>query len=116
MKTDIYTQVLFGQLNPHYPVWKAFRKLFPTLAREIIKRKQGSWNAFPLDLQKREADIMIGRVVPILADIFPGVHLLTVHDSVAIPRPYAEAAATIIKQEFARAVGFEPAVKIGEAS
>jgi hypothetical protein len=112
IKERIFSQVLFGPINPHFPMWKAFSRLFPALANEVIRQKAKSWNAFPLELQRREAAIMIGQVTPSLIKELEGVPFLTIHDSIAVPAEFADIVAATIKREFLRVVGFEPSLRI----
>jgi hypothetical protein len=98
LKEAVFSQILFGRHFTSSPLWKGFTDLFPELARIITARKSADYRNLAIDLQRKEADLMIRRVVPRLADELPGVPMLTVHDSLCIDIEYQEQAADVIRQ------------------
>jgi hypothetical protein len=93
-KTEFF-RVIFGQkyTRESSKLWPGIREHFPVLAA-IIEGFHG--NSLSLLLQSREAEMMIGKVVPALAAALPGVPFLTIHDSVALPVAYAKVATKTI--------------------
>ena len=94
-KTEFY-KVIFGDcyVRESSALWPGMQREFPILAA-VVEGHAG--NALALALQRIEADIMIAKVVPALADALPGVPFLTIHDSVALPSAFAGKAREVIE-------------------
>jgi hypothetical protein len=98
----------FGDPRHENKVSRAFKALFPELLAVINKEKQGGFSAFPIKLQKVEADLMIQTVVPLCKT--KGIPILTVHDSAMTFPEFASEVAGMIQRECERLYGVVPNV------
>jgi hypothetical protein len=70
------------------------RKRFPTLHKYMLEAKNGyslkkeDYNQFVIEAQKREADLMIGKVVPALLAHKSSMCIFTLHDSIITSKEY----------------------------
>jgi hypothetical protein len=108
LKEKIFTEIFFGPVCQFFPLWQAFRNLFPELGEEVVKTKKGDRSRLAIMLQGLEASVMVRRVVPRLSFALPIVPMLTVHDSLLISEQYAEIAETEIRSQFGAAIGLPP--------
>jgi hypothetical protein len=113
LKPESY-QFLFGKAYTFKRslLWPGMEKLFPEMAEIITRLKWPNHNRLAIELQRREAEVMIGKVVPRFAAAFPGVPFLTVHDSIAIPHQYADAAKALLADAINEATGYLPQFKV----
>jgi len=111
-KKRLYAQVLFGKNNKHYELLAVFRSVFPELAQFVwdLKRREG-FKQLAVELQKREATVMINRVIPRLAILLPGVPVLPVHDSLVVPVEHARLAEKVIEEEVFATTGIKPSLR-----
>lgn len=112
MKTSAFAQVMYGPYNPHFELWQAFQRLFPELAQIIAVKKLAGFNQFPIEMQRREAEIMIHTIVPLVAARLPSMVFLTIHDSLAISEEYQPICAELIREQFFAATRIRPSLKI----
>jgi hypothetical protein len=87
-----------------------FRKLFPTVAKIVSHYKKYSYNFLAIALQKAEADLIIGKIIPRLAE--RNIFALTIHDSILTLLENAETVRTIMLDIFQRDLGFTPTIRI----
>lgn len=95
-------------------VFEAFRKVFPVLAEIVFWRRtcRASSSAFACEMQRREADLVIGRVIPgILAEL-PGCVPVSIHDGILCQEKFAAQVAEIFEREAERIYGVRPRIKI----
>lgn len=91
-------------------VKRRFAELYPNVYRMFRSLKQGQKNFLALLLQSIEAKLIIGYVVPRLADEFPEMPIYTIHDSVVVPERYAEKVKALIVEEVTSRTGYTPSV------
>jgi hypothetical protein len=114
LKKAVYVQVLYGRRWADSPLWAGFEDLFPMLSRIVAERKSKDYRQLAIEMQRLEASVMIGLVVPRLAETFPGVPFLTVHDSLTVPHELASEAATLLENTVEEAAGHKPALRINQ--
>ncbi|GHA70971.1 hypothetical protein GCM10007389_25510 [Pontibacter akesuensis] len=111
---------MFGKIfycTTHYSIrqveGKLFRSIFPNVAAFIEKKKGNNdrgHKALSLEMQKAEADIIIGQVVKKLQRRRKFV--LTIHDSTVVLKKDAEEAQELIKRVFMQETSLEPTINI----
>lgn len=112
LKKAVYVQVLYGRRFADSPLWAGFEKLFPMLSRIVTERKSKDYRQLAIEMQRQEASVMINRVVPRLAETFPGVPFLTVHDSLTVPHQFAAEAVTLLANTVEAATSNRPTLRI----
>jgi hypothetical protein len=99
-------KVLFGRNIATSKVDKDFKKLFPTIHQFIknYKKENGDYRVLAYDLQKAESDLVFNTVIKKVMQFYPEIKLITIHDSIVIPRKYKEEVSQIfeieLKKEF----------------
>ena len=99
-------KVLFGRNISNSKVDKNFKKLFPTIHQFIknYKKEHGDYRVLAYDLQKAESDLVFNTVIKKVMQFYPEIKLITIHDSIVIPRKYKEEVNQIfeieLKKEF----------------
>jgi hypothetical protein len=99
-------KVLFGRNIATSKVDKNFKKLFPTIHQFIknYKKENGDYRVLAYDLQKAESDLVFNTVIKKVMQFYPEIKLITIHDSIVIPRKYKEEVNQIfeieLKKEF----------------
>lgn len=85
-------KVLFGRNIATSKVDKNFKKLFPTIHQFIknYKKENGDYRVLAYDLQKAESDLVFNTVIKKVMQFYPEIKLITIHDSIVIPRKYKE--------------------------
>jgi len=85
-------KVLFGRNITTSKVDKNFKKLFPTIHQFIknYKKENGDYRVLAYDLQKAESDLVFNTVIKKVMQFYPEIKLITIHDSIVIPRKYKE--------------------------
>jgi hypothetical protein len=99
-------KVLFGRNIATSKVDKNFKKLFPTIHQFIknYKKENGDYRVLAYDLQKAESDLVFNTVIKKVMQFYPEIKLITIHDSIVVPRKYKEEVNQIfeieLKKEF----------------
>lgn len=112
IKQAVQVEVLFGGIEHRRSIWAHFATEFPELAGLMDNFIATSHITLAAHLQRMEAEIVIGRVVPRLHQRLHGRPFLTIHDSIFCIAQDAPAVAGVMREEFAARVGAEPFVKI----
>jgi hypothetical protein len=94
-------KVLFGRNISNSKVDKNFKKLFPTIHQFIknYKKEHGDYRVLAYDLQKAESDLVFNTVIKKVMQFYPEIKLITIHDSIVIPRKYKEEVNQIFEME-----------------
>jgi hypothetical protein len=81
-------KVLFGRNGTNSRADKIFSKLFPTIHNfiKIYKRDQKDYKVLAYDLQRAESNLIFNKIVKTVMEINPGIKIITVHDSLVVPR------------------------------
>ncbi len=99
-------KVLFGRNIGSSKVDKQFKKLFPTIHRFIktYKKENGDYRILAYDLQKAESNLIFNTIIKKIVKFYPEIKLITIHDSIVIPRKYRDEVNQIfqieLKKEF----------------
>ena len=99
-------KVLFGRNIGSSKVDKQFKKLFPTIHRFIktYKKENGDYRILAYDLQKAESNLIFNTIIKKIIKFYPEIKLITIHDSIVIPRKYRDEVNQIfeieLKKEF----------------
>lgn len=111
-KIRFFKNVFYSKENDNYMSAdrKMFKHLFPTVAKIVSFYKKDDHRVLARLLQKAEADIMINKIVPRLAD--KGIYCLTIHDSILTTPENSEIVKTIMLDEFQNSLGFTPTIRI----
>jgi hypothetical protein len=111
-KVRFFKKVFYSKENPYYisEERKRFTELFPNVSQVISYYKKDDYRNLAISLQRVEADIMINRIVPRLANM--GIYVLTIHDSILTTPDKIEIVKEIILQEFDNQYGLIPTIKI----
>lgn len=97
-------KVLFGRNIGTSKVDKQFKKLFPTIHQFIrtYKKENGDYRILAYDLQKAESNLIFNTVIKKVMQFYPEIKLITIHDSIVIPRKYREEVNQIFEIELKR--------------
>lgn len=128
LKKDVLKWVFFGGqtysckngIQLEQPLWKAFREMFPQLARVLSFSKAeiiAKCNPFrgdrdlAIQLQKKEADIFIDGVLRKIAANYRDVPAFPIHDCLMTTAEHFDLVSGLIRSEFADQLGIIPKVK-----
>ena len=97
-------KVLFGRNIGSSKVDKQFKKLFPTIHQFIktYKKENGDYRVLAYDLQKAESNLIFNTIIKKVMKFYPEIKLITIHDSIVIPRKYREEVNQIFEIELKR--------------
>jgi hypothetical protein len=99
-------KVLFGRNIATSKVDKSFKKLFPTIHHFIknYKKENGDYRVLAYDLQKAESDLIFNTVIKKVMQFYPEIKLITIHDSIVVPRKYKEEVNQIFEIELKKSL------------
>jgi hypothetical protein len=97
-------KVLFGRNIGSSKVDKQFKKLFPTIHQFIktYKKENEDYRILAYDLQKAESNLIFNTIIKKINQFYPEIKLITIHDSIVIPRKYREEVNQIFEIELKR--------------
>jgi hypothetical protein len=97
-------KVLFGRNICSSKVDKQFKKLFPTIHQFIktYKKENGDYRVLAYDLQKAESNLIFNTVIKKVMRFYPEIKLITIHDSIIIPKKYRDEVNQIFEIELKR--------------
>lgn len=110
-KRMFFRDVLFGRPAAVTPITRLFAGQFPEFYRFIVEQKRHHYADLAREMQRRESSFMFGSVIPRLLDEFPGMPLVTVHDSAMTTPAYCSTVCRVMKEEFAK-IGLHPSIKV----
>lgn len=110
-KEHVMKHVLYGVMRSGAevpPVFAALAEISPWMACELSLRRQSKPGTRELAqrLQRAEADLVLGRVVPRIRAELHGCKPVTIHDSILCQRRFADDVDRILKAETAAQYGF----------
>jgi hypothetical protein len=84
-------KVLFGR-NYKNPQDDLFSSLFPTIYKFIksYKRDNGNYKVLSYSLQREESEVIFNKIVKKIMNLYPGIKIISVHDSLICPLRYKE--------------------------
>lgn len=100
VKTLTY-KVLFGKNAGRSKADKLFKSVFPTIHKFIIlyKKEHNDYKILSHHLQKMESNLIFNKIIRKIISNYPKVRIITVHDSIVIPRIYKESVNAIFQTE-----------------
>jgi len=101
-------KVLFGKNNSRSKADKLFKSLFPTIHNfiKLYKKEKGNYKVLAYDLQKMESDLIFNKIINKVIDLNPNIKIVTVHDSLIIPRKYKDEVNAIFQTELIKHFNF----------
>ena len=88
MVKEMTYKVLFGRNVHNSKADKIFRQLFPTIHNfiRLYKKEKGDYKVLAYELQKAESNLIFNKIIREVKNSFPEIKIVTVHDSIIIPR------------------------------
>lgn len=98
---ELTYKVLFGRNMANSKADKAFISLFPTIHRfiKLYKIEKGDYRILAYDLQKSESNLIFNIIIKNIMVSYPHIKVITIHDSIVIPRIYKEEVTNIFESE-----------------
>ena len=89
---ELTYKVLFGRNGVNSKADKMFSKLFPTIHNfiKLYKKEHGDYKVLAYDLQKLESNLIFNKIIRQIMTLYPEINLVTVHDSIIVPKSYKE--------------------------
>jgi hypothetical protein len=103
---------VFGLDWQRRQVWAILTRDFPLLCRVMDEMRADDYCETAHRLQRLEANLVIGQMVPRIKQVMGNVGISTVHDSLLCPRLLAESVAVIMREVLVEALGVEPLLRI----
>ena len=114
IKERVFQDIYYGpnQLAYQSPVKDAFARRYPKLSTQIALKKGGDFRTLPIEMQHLEAKIVLYTAVAGLKLAHPRIRLLTVHDSVYVPKRHAEITCEHLHLAFVQHCGSSPEFRV----
>ncbi|MFH1196969.1 MAG: hypothetical protein V1720_14825 [bacterium] len=111
-KIRFFSKIFFSKDNSGYVTdeRRQFKKLFPYVSEIVSYYKKNDYRKLAISLQRAEAEIIINKVVPKLAE--KGIYVLTIHDSILTTTENVKLVEQTIKEEFKNNYNLYPTIKI----
>jgi hypothetical protein len=99
-KKEFFAKIFYCKLssNYRYVLSKKFAADFPNVFALVVKLKEGNYNNLAIQLQKKEADIIIYKIGKRLMDL--GIWFVTIHDSILCKKQDLTICQKIFEEEF----------------
>lgn len=99
MVKEMTYKVLFGRNTHNSKADKVFKKLFPTIHNfiRLYKKEKGDYKVLAYELQKAESNLIFNKIIREIKNQYPEIKIVTVHDSIIIPRKRREEVGAIFK-------------------
>lgn len=99
-------------------VFEALGTVSPWLAGELALRraKKDGATALARELQSKEAELVLGRVIPRIVSELPDCHAVTIHDGILCPARFASEIRRLMEEEAESVFGVRPNVKVKGAA
>lgn len=98
---ELTYKVLFGRNGATNKSDILFQKLFPTIHFfiKLYKKEMGDYKVLAHELQKAESNLIFNKIIRKIMNLYPEIKMVTVHDSIVIPRKYKEQVSAIFFSE-----------------
>ena len=99
MVKEMTYKVLFGKNMANSKADKVFKALFPTIHNfiRLYKKDRGDYRILAYELQKAESNLVFNKIVKEIKRCYPETKMVTVHDSIIVPRSKKDEAEAIFK-------------------
>ena len=104
--------IMFSKNEQSWKHKRLFKKAFPTVMKRLEEIKEKEHKDLAILLQSMESFIMLTRVTNRIANEYPHIKLLSVHDSFLCQPEYAKTVQMIMEEELTNFVGAEPITTI----
>ena len=94
-------KVLFGKNASNSKADKVFQELFPSIHYfiKLYKREHKDYKILAYELQKAESNLIFNKIIKEIMIFYPEIKLVTVHDSIIIPRKYKDPVESIFNSK-----------------
>lgn len=94
-------KVLFGKNIHKSKSDELFKSVFPTIHKFIVlyKKEHGDYKILSHNLQKMESNLIFNKIIKKVIKTYPDIRLITVHDSIVIPKKYKTPVNAIFESE-----------------
>ena len=92
-------KVLFGRNMHNSNADKIFKELFPTIHNfiKLYKKEKGDYKILAYELQRLESNLIFNKIIRDVKKYYPDIKIITVHDSIIIPRKMKNEVESIFK-------------------
>ena len=99
MVKEMTYKVLFGRNIHNSNADKIFKELFPTIHNfiKLYKKEKGDYKVLAYELQKAESNLIFNKIIREVKNTYPEIKIITVHDSIIIPRKMKDKVEIIFK-------------------
>ena len=99
MVKEMTYKVLFGKNMANSKADKVFKSIFPTIHNfiRLYKKDRGDYMILAYELQKAESNLIFNKIVKQIKEYSPEMKIVTVHDSIIVPRSRKDEAEAIFK-------------------
>jgi hypothetical protein len=101
-------KVLFGRNGVNSKADKLFKSIFPTIHKfiQLYKKENGDYKVLAYKLQKMESDLIFNKIIRKIIITNPNIKIITVHDSIVIPKKYKDEVNAIFQTEILKEFNF----------
>lgn len=105
---ELTYKVLFGRNAGSSKADKMFSQVFPTIHKfiKLYKKESGDYKMMAYDLQKAESNLIYNRIIKRIMNEYPEIKMITVHDSIVIPKQWKEIVNAIFEIELKKELNF----------
>jgi hypothetical protein len=98
---ELTYKVFFGQNRDNSKYDKLFSSLFPTIHNfiKLYKKEHNDYRVLAYDLQKAESNLIFNNIIRKIMIFNPDIKIVTVHDSIIIPKRWKKEVSNIFYQE-----------------
>lgn len=99
MVKEMTYKVLFGKNASNSKADRIFQELFPSIHHfiKLYKREHKDYKILAYELQRAESNLIFNKIIREIMIFYPEIKLVTVHDSIIIPRKYKDPVDSIFK-------------------
>jgi len=99
MVKEMTYKVLFGRNTHNSKADRVFKELFPTIHNfiKLYKKEKGDYKVLAYELQRAESNLIFNKIIREIKTYYPDIKIVTVHDSIIIPRNRKDEVEAIFK-------------------
>ncbi|MCI0716745.1 MAG: hypothetical protein L0Y77_10610 [Chlorobi bacterium] len=115
LKHKLFERVFYRDSNNkkrEFKEEKIFRSYFPTVTELIKEFKAENYKKLPIEMQRKESEIVLERIAMRILREFPECYFLTIHDSILTPQSNGNLVKSVMEEEFQKFCGIVPRIKI----
>lgn len=110
-KTDFFGRVFFSSEKRKYKYRTVFEQHFPNVSATISEVKKGNFKALSIQLQKLEAQIVIGTILREIAEQKPDAFVLPIHDALICEKEMFSHVQRLMIERAEQVIGHRPKIK-----